>query len=54
MDRVLILCVQAANQQNPRDPAASGVGGKIEEKVGKAVGCEGMEAEGGERQSKAQ
>ncbi|KAE8444713.1 hypothetical protein EG329_014273 [Mollisiaceae sp. DMI_Dod_QoI] len=42
-----------ANQQRTGEPAASGIGGKIEEVAGKAAGCEGMEKEGLERQDKA-
>ena len=35
------------------EPAASGIGGRVEELAGKAAGCEGMEKEGLERQEKA-
>ncbi|CZT11171.1 uncharacterized protein RCO7_09906 [Rhynchosporium graminicola] len=45
--------MKAANQQRTSEPAASGIGGRVEELAGKAAGCEGMEKEGAERQSKA-
>ncbi|KAH6722832.1 hypothetical protein DL95DRAFT_301979 [Leptodontidium sp. 2 PMI_412] len=45
--------MKAANQQRTSEPAASGIGGRVEELAGKAAGCEGMEKEGVERQSKA-
>jgi hypothetical protein len=44
---------QAANQAKNSEPAASGIGGRVEELAGKAAGCEGMEKEGLERQEKA-
>lgn len=45
--------MKAASQQRSREPAASEIGGKIEQVAGKAAGCEGMEKEGLERQEKA-
>jgi len=45
--------MKTANQQNTSEPAASGIGGRVEELAGKAAGCEGMESEGKERQEKA-
>lgn len=45
--------MQAANQNRTSEPAASGIGGRVEELAGKAAGCEGMEKEGAERQAKA-
>lgn len=45
--------MKAANQQRSGEPAASGIGGKIEQVAGQAAGCEGMEKEGMERQEKA-
>ncbi|KUJ06848.1 uncharacterized protein LY89DRAFT_768765 [Mollisia scopiformis] len=45
--------MKAANQARSGEPAASGIGGKIEEVAGKVAGCEGMEKEGLERQEKA-
>ncbi len=44
--------LQAARANSKSEPAASGLGGKVEELAGKAAGCEGMEKEGLERQSK--
>lgn len=44
---------QSASQNKSSEPAASGIGGKVEELAGKATGCEGMEKEGAERQAKA-
>ncbi|KAG0652583.1 hypothetical protein D0Z07_0449 [Hyphodiscus hymeniophilus] len=44
--------MKTANQQKISEPAASGFGGRVEELAGKAAGCEGMEAEGKERQEK--
>lgn len=44
---------QAANANKTGEPAASGLGGKVEALAGKATGCEGMENEGAERQAKA-
>jgi hypothetical protein len=35
------------------EPAASGIGGKVEELAGRAAGCEGMEKDGLKRQEKA-
>ena len=49
IDQYLIcMCTQAASAQSTKDPAASGIGGKIEQAAGSAVGCEGMEQEGKE------
>ncbi|CZR64584.1 uncharacterized protein PAC_14482 [Phialocephala subalpina] len=45
--------MKAANQQRTGEPAASGIGGKIEQVAGQAAGCEGMEKEGLVRQEKA-
>ncbi|PMD35761.1 hypothetical protein L207DRAFT_636967 [Hyaloscypha variabilis F] len=45
--------MKAANQAKNSEPAASGIGGQVEELAGKAAGCEGMEKEGLERQEKA-
>ncbi|KAK0119477.1 hypothetical protein ONS95_010924 [Cadophora gregata] len=45
--------MKAANQNRTSEPAASGIGGRVEELAGKATGCEGMEKEGAERQAKA-
>jgi len=45
--------MKAANEQRSGEPAASGIGGKIEEAAGKVAGCEGMEKEGLERQEKS-
>jgi len=45
--------MKQAKQQSDSQPAATGVGGKIEEFAGKAAGCEGMEEEGKERQARA-
>ncbi|KAI9053123.1 hypothetical protein LZ554_003390 [Drepanopeziza brunnea f. sp. 'monogermtubi'] len=45
--------MKAANAQKTSEPAASGLGGKVEEMAGKAAGCEGMEKEGALRQEKA-
>jgi len=50
---LIYMCTQAASAQNTKEPAASGIGGKIEQAAGSAVGCEGMEQEGKERQDKA-
>lgn len=44
--------MKAANANRP-EPAASGIGGKIEEVAGKATGCVGMEKEGATKQEKA-
>lgn len=44
--------MKAANANKP-EPAASSVGGKIEQMAGSAAGCPGMEEEGKERQDKA-
>jgi uncharacterized protein YjbJ (UPF0337 family) len=44
---------QSASQNSTSEPAASGIGGKVEELAGKAAGCEGMEKEGLERQAKS-
>merc|ERR1712093_736653 len=38
--------MKAANQNRTSEPAASGIGGRVEELAGKAAGCEGMEKEG--------
>ncbi|TVY84668.1 hypothetical protein LSUE1_G000930 [Lachnellula suecica] len=45
--------MKSASQNSTSEPAASGIGGKVEELAGKAAGCEGMEKEGAERQAKA-
>ncbi|PMD62449.1 uncharacterized protein K444DRAFT_557505 [Hyaloscypha bicolor E] len=45
--------MKAANAAKASEPAASGIGGRVEELAGKAAGCEGMEKEGLERQEKA-
>ncbi|TVY38441.1 hypothetical protein LSUB1_G003458 [Lachnellula subtilissima] len=45
--------MKSASQNKSSEPAASGIGGKVEELAGKATGCEGMEKEGAERQAKA-
>jgi uncharacterized protein YjbJ (UPF0337 family) len=45
--------MKAASAQKSSEPAASGLGGKVEELAGKAAGCEGMEKEGAERRAKA-
>jgi uncharacterized protein YjbJ (UPF0337 family) len=45
--------MKKANAQNTSEPAQSGVVGKVEEAVGKAAGCEGMEKEGRKRQGNA-
>jgi uncharacterized protein YjbJ (UPF0337 family) len=50
---LICLNMQAANQNRTSEPAASGIGGRVEELAGKAAGCEGMEKEGAERQAKA-
>jgi len=42
--------MKTASQQNNSTPTQSGLGGKIEEVAGKAVGCDGMAEEGKERQ----
>ncbi|KAH8787668.1 hypothetical protein BGZ57DRAFT_755196 [Hyaloscypha finlandica] len=42
--------MKAANAAKTSQPAASGIGGRVEELAGKAAGCEGMEKEGLERQ----
>ncbi|TVY27296.1 hypothetical protein LHYA1_G003370, partial [Lachnellula hyalina] len=44
--------MKSASQNKSSEPAASGIGGKVEELAGKATGCEGMEKEGAERQAK--
>ncbi|KAI9741508.1 MAG: hypothetical protein M1818_004314 [Claussenomyces sp. TS43310] len=46
--------LQTANAQKKNDPAPTSLGGRVEEMAGKATGCEGMEAEGKERQEKAE
>ncbi|PQE13802.1 hypothetical protein CJF31_00005262 [Rutstroemia sp. NJR-2017a BVV2] len=45
--------MKAANANKTSEPAATSIGGKIEELAGKATGCEGMVGEGKERQEKA-
>ncbi|PMD16519.1 hypothetical protein NA56DRAFT_580187 [Hyaloscypha hepaticicola] len=45
--------MKAANSAKTSQPAASGLGGRVEELTGKAAGYEGMEKEGFERQEKA-
>jgi len=45
--------MKAASANSSSEPAASSIGGKVEQMAGKAVGCEGMEGEGQVRQEKA-
>lgn len=50
----ILTTLQEARAQQQGEPAASGIGGKVEEVAGKVAGCEGMEKEGITRQEKAQ
>ncbi len=42
--------MRAAKEQSQGEPAKNDTMGKVEEKLGSAVGCEGMVGEGKERQ----